>query len=196
MKWQLKSKPAILLVGLGNPGPDYTETRHNVGFKMIELLAEQLNLSVRKAFFHPCRWWVFEDDSHKLILVEPLTFMNRSGDVFPWLMKKFRVSPDSIIVLVDNMDLPPGTIRMKPKGSSAGHNGLKSIISRLGTGDFHRIYLGIGRPQHQRVVDHVLGVPDKEEKESMQSAYQKLLPLLLRLGKINLKELRDAIQRL
>lgn len=196
MRKLLKRKSGILVVGLGNPGPAYSDTRHNVGFQMIELLAEQLNLSVRQPFFHPCRWWQAEGEKHRLILAEPLTFMNRSGTVFPWLMKKFNVSVDSVIVLVDNMDLLPGTVRMKSKGSSAGHNGLKSIMSVLNTGNFHRIYLGIGRPQNVSVVDHVLGIPDDKDRASIKSALEKLLPVLVQLTQREALEIRNEIQHI
>ncbi len=154
----------MIVFGLGNPGPKYKETRHNVGFMALEKLAAKEELRLRKRCLHSYKW----ARSSSLTLVEPLTFMNNSGIVFPSLVK----GEDAVIVLVDNMDLPLGKIRVKRGGSSAGHNGLKSIINEIGA-DFIRIYIGIGRPQDGiSVVDHVLSRFSSDEMAQLDPALE------------------------
>jgi PTH1 family peptidyl-tRNA hydrolase len=104
------------------------------------------------------------------VLVEPLTYMNRSGEVFPSLVGKYEPVGGSLVVVCDNLDLPPGRLKLKRGGGTAGHKGLSSIVSVLGSGDFLRLYVGIGRPSDGDVVDHVLGVPDEGEAELYREA--------------------------
>jgi len=157
----------FLLAGLGNPGPAYAETRHNVGFLCLEGIAEKERLRLKRPFLADYALSVFYYGVKRVVLVKPLTYMNKSGIILPYLMKKYGVAADHLIVAVDNMDLPPGQCRLKLKGSSAGHNGLKSLIAHLGTSDFLRLYIGVGRPGEKvSVVDHVLGVPEGEERDS------------------------------
>jgi len=189
-------KHNIVIVGLGNPGENYKNTRHNVGFNLIELLVEQLNLSQGRSWLRPCTWWRKKSPSGDLILIKPLTFMNRSGDLFPWIKKKFHVVPEQIIVAVDNMDLPPGRLRMKPRGSSAGHNGLKSIIHITGSEDFHRLYIGIGRPVDKQIIEYVLGVPDVEDRNEINRSIFKAAEILHKLPSISTDEVRNAINNL
>ena len=126
----------MIVFGLGNPGPKYSKSRHNVGFMAIEKLAAQEGLSLRKRCLHSYKW----ARKGSLTLVEPLTFMNNSGIIFPHLVK----GEDRVVVIVDNMDLPVGRIRIRQGGSAAGHNGLKSIINNIGA-DFIRLYIGIAK---------------------------------------------------
>jgi len=122
--------------------------------------------------------------------------MNRSGDIFPGLLKKFRMNRESLLVLVDNMDLPPGQCRMKSKGSSAGHNGLKSISANLETGEYKRIYIGIGRPDLQTtVVDHVLGDIPEKEKERYTAAYEMCSKALMDLAEFSLGTVINEFNR-
>ena len=138
----------MVIFGLGNPGPEYEKTRHNVGFLTLERVAELKGVRLKKRLLKPYRLASFS--SHTL--VEPLTYMNNSGRVIPALVK----AEDKLIVIVDQMDLPPGKIRIRTKGGSAGHNGLKSVIEHYSE-DFIRVYIGIGRPEEGvSVVDHVL----------------------------------------
>ncbi|MDX9915520.1 MAG: aminoacyl-tRNA hydrolase [Sphaerochaeta sp.] len=144
----------LLVLGLGNPGPKYERTRHNVGFLAVESCAAFFQLRLKKRCFRLYRRATVGD---RALLVQPLTYMNKSGDV----LKHF--SPSSMVVVCDQMDLPAGTIRLKKGGSSAGHRGLASLMEHTGDGNFIRIYIGIGRPNGEEgVIDHVLGAIDDE----------------------------------
>jgi len=150
---------------------------------LIELLAEQLVLSMKKPIFRSYEYAGSSAGSHSLHLVKPLTYMNRSGDILPALMNRKEVESSRLIVVTDNMDLPVGRVRMKPRGSSAGHNGLKSVMSNLGTGDFFRLYVGIGRPEGDvSVVDHVLGDFSDGESELIRSSLERCAGILTRLS--------------
>jgi PTH1 family peptidyl-tRNA hydrolase len=127
--------PALLVVGLGNPGPRFDGTRHNVGFAVVEAVAERLQLRFRKPLFARYRATRIERRSDGLALAEPLTYMNNSGQVFPSLLRRYRVTSEGLLVVCDNLDLPPGRVRLKRGGGSAGHNGLSSIVKALGHGE-------------------------------------------------------------
>lgn len=115
--------------------------------------------------------------SDRLVLVKPLTFVNRSGDVIPRLLKKFQATPADLLVVFDQMDLAPGRMRLKPHGSAAGHNGLKSIDQALGNGFYHRLAIGVGRPSSSaEVVDHVLGAPSSEDLAVIQETLDRVVP--------------------
>lgn len=144
----------MLVLGLGNPGTKYERTRHNVGTLALESCAAFFQLRLKKRCFRLYRHAVIEGRAR---LVQPLTYMNRSGEV----LRYFDDSP--LVVLCDQMDLPPGTIRLRRGGSSAGQRGLMSLIEARGNGQFIRIYIGIGRPADgESVIDHVLGPIDDE----------------------------------
>ncbi|MDC7232396.1 MAG: aminoacyl-tRNA hydrolase [Spirochaetales bacterium] len=175
----LKNNKDLMIIGLGNPGPRYKQTRHNVGFDFVELLAGQLNLFLKKPLFKNYLYTSTFLADRRIHLVEPLTFMNRSGMILPSLMKKYSLQPEDVMIVTDNMDLPPGRCRMKPGGSSAGHNGLKSVIHYLDTKKFYRLYVGVGRPgDGETVVDHVLGQFSEKDynlvKEALQQAADTL----------------------
>ncbi|WP_319758367.1 aminoacyl-tRNA hydrolase [uncultured Sphaerochaeta sp.] len=140
-----------LILGLGNPGSKYANSRHNVGFDAVEACAAFFQVRLRKRCF---RLYRQAKVGSSVSLVEPLTYMNKSGEVMRYFPD---VKAEEIVVVCDQMDLPPGLIRIRRGGSSAGHNGLKSLISSLGSSNFTRIYIGIGRPDEGvSVVDHVL----------------------------------------
>ena len=143
-------KTDMFVFGLGNPGPEYDGTRHNVGFMTVEKMAAQKGVTLKKRCLR-----LFESakiNNGSDILVEPLTYMNKSGDIIPSLLRE----GDSLIVICDQMDLPPGKLRIRMKGGSAGHNGLKSVIQYWGE-DFIHVYIGIGHPEEGiSVPDHVL----------------------------------------
>ncbi len=140
-----------LILGLGNPGTKYANSRHNVGFDALEACAAFFQVHLRKRCF---RLYRQAKVGGSVFLVEPLTYMNNSGEVMQYFLG---VKPEDIVVVCDQMDLPPGLIRIRRGGGSAGHNGLKSLIGVLGSSDFTRIYIGIGRPaEGVSVVDHVL----------------------------------------
>ena len=162
---------------------------------MLELLAEQLSLSLKKPLFRNYCTGRFRDSTGTCVgLVKPLTFMNRSGDVIPGLLKKFRTDMTGLIVLTDNMDLPPGKVRMKFGGSTAGHNGLKSIIANTNSADFYRLYIGVGRPEKGHpVVDHVLGEFSRDQRILMEEAVEKAVYEILTLGEKSPGQVMNAI---
>ena len=175
----------MIVFGLGNPGPKYNRSRHNVGFMALEKLAAQEGLSLRKRCLHSYRW----ARKGSLTLVEPLTYMNNSGIIFPNLVK----DEDPIVVIVDNMDLPLGRIRIKNGGGDAGHNGLKSIIGSIGK-DFIRVYIGIGRPKDGiSVPDYVLSSFENDEWEPLNAAIDKAVDAISALQKG--EKLLNVIQR-
>ncbi len=147
-----------LILGLGNPGTKYEQSRHNVGFAVVEQSAAFFQVRLKKRCFRLYRYakLAIGDSSH--LLVQPLTYMNNSGDIAKHFPKQ---ACKDMIVVLDQMDLPLGMIRIREGGSSAGHNGLKSLIKQFGCSDFVRIYVGIGRPESGvSVVDHVLSPED------------------------------------
>ena len=140
----------MFVFGLGNPGPEYDGTRHNVGFMTVEKMAAQKGVTLKKRCLRSFKSAKINDGND--ILVEPLTYMNASGDIIPSLLKE----GDKLVVICDQMDLPPGKLRIRLKGGSAGHNGLKSIIGHWGE-DFIHVYIGVGHPEEGvSVPDHVL----------------------------------------
>jgi PTH1 family peptidyl-tRNA hydrolase len=135
-----------LIAGLGNPGPKYEKTRHNLGFMVLDLLAGRWGIPTEKnrgaAAVGRGRYL-----GEEILLVKPLAYMNRSGPVLASFVEREGLSIPQVLVLVDDLDLPLGTVRYRPKGGSAGHRGMESIVDSLGSSDFHRIRMGIGRPQ-------------------------------------------------
>ncbi len=168
----------IILVGLGNPGARFDGSRHNVGFEFIDSLAGALRCEPRKRFLKPLRLGVCRE--HGVVLVKPLTYMNRSGRVIPRLLRRFSAPLDHLVVVVDNMDLPPGEIRMKRRGGPTTHNGLKSIDEALESTEYPRLYIGVGRPSTgESVVDHVLGAFDDAQRVSVDDAIERVLPIVI-----------------
>ena len=140
------SLPISLIVGLGNPGGQYAETRHNAGFWFVDLLARKHGCVFRnESRFHGETCRIFQG-SRECRLLKPATFMNRSGQAVSSLAAYFRIPPEQILIAHDELDLPPGTVRLKQGGGHAGHNGLRDIISALGGRDFWRLRIGIDRP--------------------------------------------------
>ena len=142
-------------MGLGNPGPKYAGNRHNVGFMVLDRLAEVANISVSRAKFKGF-YGTGDLDGQSLVLLKPETFMNLSGQAVSAARSFFDVGTNRIIVLHDELDVPFSTLRLKQGGGHAGHNGLRSIMAEMGGGDFARLRIGIGRPQKGEVVDFVL----------------------------------------
>ena len=158
-----------LLVGLGNPGSEYNKTRHNVGFMVLEEMARQNNCSFRESKKLYGRTCEIGSGINKTRLLMPNTYMNESGKSVRSAKDWFNLNSHQLIVLVDDMDLPLGKIRVRTQGSSGGHNGLKSIINHLGTNEFKRLKIGIGSPSEiqkerkSKTVSHVLGRFSEEE---------------------------------
>jgi peptidyl-tRNA hydrolase, PTH1 family len=178
-----ESQPGIqLIIGLANPGKTYQETRHNAGAWLLTLLAERaathLHTDSKLHGYHA----LVKSPSHYHLLI-PTTFMNHSGKAVQACLHYFKIAPNNLLVLHDDIDLPVGTIKIKFGGGDGGHNGLKDIIRHTNTKEFYRCRIGVGRPMHQHdVVDYVLSPPSRTEKQAIQTAMMKipdLLPLLL-----------------
>ncbi len=164
-----------MVVGLGNPGDEYVDTRHNTGFKVIDLLAEALKVEVRKRKFG-ARFGSGEVVDKKLILLKPWQFMNRSGQAVATAAGFYKLGVGDVLVVTDDMDLEPGRIRIRAKGSAGGHNGLADIIDKLGTNEFARCRIGIGRSgeeTRQSRVDYVLDKPTGAEKLLLAGAVER-----------------------
>ena len=161
-----------LIVGLGNPDAKYRGTRHNVGFAALDRLAEKLGVSVDRVKFHglTCQTVI---DGHKVLLLKPTTYMNLSGQAVSAAASFYKLPPDHIIVLSDDISLDPGRLRVRKNGSAGGHNGLKSIIACIGSQDFPRIKIGVGSKPHPDydLADWVLGTFPLEQREMMSSTY-------------------------
>jgi PTH1 family peptidyl-tRNA hydrolase len=168
-----------IIVGLGNPGLRYRSSRHNVGFRILDRLARASNigLSQRRA---KAVVGEGEVDGHRVVLAKPRTFMNRSGDAVTYLMDRFRAKPQQILIVYDEMDLPPGRIRIRPGGSAAGHNGLKSIIGAVSTQQFPRLRVGIGKPGlGQDDISFVLGSFPIDENKLVTEATERAVEAAL-----------------
>lgn len=162
-----------LIVGLGNPGREYAGTRHNVGFDVADELAERMGVTFRRSWRFPAELAEGALEGERVILVKPRTFMNRSGEAVAPLMSKKGVTPADVIVVVDDVDLPLGRLRLRKAGSAGGHNGLKSIIASIGSDQFPRVRIGIGRDTARDTADHVLGRFTPEEQPVMAEAIRR-----------------------
>lgn len=161
-------KQMKMIVGLGNPGKKYEQTRHNVGFLAIDEIARKLDAPAMQSKFNGM-YTVVHRPEGKVMLVKPLTYMNLSGECVRPLMDYYNIDVEDVIVLYDDLDFPPGEMKMRQKGSAGGHNGMKSLIAHLGTTDFKRIRLGVGRPTNgMKITDYVLGNFSKEEMPDIQ----------------------------
>lgn len=161
-----------VIVGLGNPGPEYGQTRHNLGWLALDYLARRWRISFEK------RRLAFEASTNlhgtSVLLVRPIAWMNRTGPVVRAILDSRRLTPDALVVVYDDLDLPFGDIRLKPRGGSGGHNGMKSILESLGTIEICRLKLGIGRPQGSReVVDYVLSPFSPQECIELEAILER-----------------------
>ena len=151
------------MVGLGNPGPEYAETRHNVGFRVVEILSARWRTGPWRELCD-CLVSAKVGGDPSAVLAKPQTFMNRSGPALAALLRRSEVELSSVLVIHDDLDLPFGIVRIRLGGGHGGHNGLRSIVSSLGSGEFLRLKIGIGRPPSRKdVVDHVLSPFSPEE---------------------------------
>ena len=174
----------IYLIGLGNPGKKYSKSRHNIGFLLLEKLSKKYSANFLlkdklKSYFSEFK---INDSTYRLFL--PNTFMNNSGDAVRAIVNWYKINLDQIYIIVDDKDLPLGKIRFRKKGSSGGHNGLKSIIEQFQTNNFNRIRIGIGSPQSTKgtnsfnTISHVLGNISLEEKSILNKVYKKVIESL------------------
>jgi PTH1 family peptidyl-tRNA hydrolase len=158
-----------LIAGLGNPDKEYQGTRHNIGFEVVESLAEKFGVEVKKEKFGAALGQtVFEDK--KLILLKPLTYMNNSGQVIATVAGFYKLTAEQILVITDDMALEPGLIRIRASGSAGSHNGLADIVEKLGTENFSRLRVGIGEKGQMEGRDYVLSRPSQVEKELLDKA--------------------------
>lgn len=184
-----------MVLGLGNPGESYTHTRHNVGFQVVDLVAERLGCRFRKPFLQ--RFAIAKGVGRYagVVLSKPLTFMNRSGEILHQLLSRTDCTVSDILVVCDNLDLPVGSCRLKARGSSAGHNGLASLIQHAGTSDFKRLYVGIGRPPNGTVVEHVLGLPEVSERGALATAVRAAADGVLSLFEEPIEKVMNELNR-
>ncbi len=174
-----------LIVGLGNPGPQYQATRHNAGFWWLDLIAAQKGLSFRTDTRYKAQVAEFSLNGRSCRLLKPQAFMNLSGSAVQALAHFYKIPPEAILVAHDELDLPCGVAKLKKGGGHGGHNGLRDIHSKLATADYWRLRIGIDHPRHQHgqdVIDYVLGVPELTSKIAIDSALTRsydVLPLLL-----------------
>jgi PTH1 family peptidyl-tRNA hydrolase len=172
-----------LIVGLGNPGPEYEQTRHNAGFWLVDNLANTLpGCRLQRESRFNGMLAKTSIAGNEVWLLEPLTFMNRSGQSVGALARFFKIKPEEVLVVHDELDIAPGVAKLKKGGSSGGHNGLKDITAALGTQDYWRLRLGIGHPRNQNsqqaVADFVLHRPRKEEQELIEASIDKSLRIV------------------
>ena len=168
----LEVKDMYIIVGLGNPGKQYAHTRHNVGFDTIDILADKYNISVDiKKHKALCGKGMI--GGQKVVLAKPHTFMNLSGESVRELVDFYKIDPEEeLIVIYDDISLEPGQLRVRPKGSAGGHNGIKNIIAHLGTQVFKRVKVGVGeKPKGYDLADYVLGRFSKEDRILMEDAF-------------------------
>lgn len=164
----MPSENTWLIVGLGNPGPEYAKTRHNIGFRCLDILAQKLGCTVDRGKFQGL-YGQASYRGQKVYLLKPLTYMNLSGRSVVQLSAYFQIPPQRIIVLFDDISLDPGRLRVRPSGSAGGHNGIKSIIQELGSQDFPRVKIGVGAKPHPDfdLADWVLSPFTAQEEKAL-----------------------------
>ena len=168
------AKTTVLIVGLGNPGEKYAHTRHNAGFEVISRLEEHYGVKLRRRLLLQGMTAEVTDGETKIVLCEPHTFMNRSGECVRRLLVRFKVPQEQMLVIYDDIDLPPGKVRVRRNGGPGTHNGMRSIESCLGKTDFPRIRVGTGdRPKGQDLAAWVLGHPGPEERKLLEAAFDR-----------------------
>tara|TARA_Y100000768_G_scaffold248503_1_gene188604 strand:+ start:139 stop:738 length:600 start_codon:yes stop_codon:yes gene_type:complete len=172
----VEEHPPSLIVGLGNPDNNLLKTRHNIGFWFIDSLAEYLNITfkdnMKKGFYDV----EYKSDNIKIKLLKPMTYINDSGTPLKNFIRNTNIRHSQIIVVYDDLDLDAGKIRLKFSGGSGGHNGIKNIVEKLGTKDFWRLKIGIGKPADKNdVISYVLGKPSSNDKDQIISGIQSIL---------------------
>ncbi len=178
----------IYLIGLGNPGKKYSNSRHNIGFLILENLSKKYNSNflLKDKLRSSCSEFKINDSTYRLFL--PNTFMNNSGDAVRAIVDWYKINLDQLFIIVDDKDLPLGKIRFRKKGSSGGHNGLKSIIEKLQTNNFNRIRIGIGPlpsikgTNNFNTISHVLGNINSKEESTLEKVYKRVIESLEQLN--------------
>ncbi|WP_419420255.1 aminoacyl-tRNA hydrolase [Legionella sp. D16C41] len=168
-----------LIIGLKNPGPAYATTRHNAGSWFVEMLAKAYNVSFKLEKKLHTELAIIEQDGHSCRLLLPTTFMNQSGLATKETSQFYRINPNEILIVHDELDLPAGRIKLKAGGGHGGHNGLRDITQKLGSADFHRLRVGIGHPGHKDLVlNYVLGRPSLTDKQLILAALERAITIL------------------
>ena len=170
---------SCLIAGLGNPGPQYVDTRHNVGFWFVDALASRLGVSFAGQRRSSAEVAQADVSGERVWLVKPQSFMNRSGGPVAETLRYYKIAPERLLVVYDDLDLPPGSIRVRQMGGHGGHNGMRDIVRHLGTQEFGRLRLGIGHPGHaSQVSNYVLGRPDAAQRMAMEESIERALDAL------------------
>jgi peptidyl-tRNA hydrolase, PTH1 family len=186
----------LVVVGLGNPGERYAGTRHNVGFMVVDALAGSLGVVSRKRLFHSYTIGKGLHDGRALYLVKPLTYMNASGRAVREALRETGATAQNLCVVCDSLDLSPGNVRLKVKGSSGGQKGLQSVIESLGTDQFTRISIGIGRPEHKgQVIAHVLGSARSADAPLIDAAVDAAVRAVLALLRDGPEKVMNEVNR-
>ena len=193
------SKPIRLIAGLGNPGLQYRGTRHNMGYWLLDEIAAEkgLRFSADAKFFGEVAR--LKCEAGDIWLLKPTTYMNLSGSAVQAMASYYKIAPEEILIVHDELDIAPGCMKIKQGGGNAGHNGLKDITAKLSTPDFWRLRIGIGHPRvycpQQEVYDWVLGVPEPEHREAMQKCISAALKTLENLAKGNLEGVKRTVRK-
>jgi len=168
-----REPPALVIVGLGNPGPEYAGTRHNAGYWCIDTLADKHDITLERKN----RSAILGEGyigTHSVVLVKPRTFVNRSGAAVSYLQARYSQPNDKLLVVCDDINLAPGKLRLRRKGSAGGHNGIKSVIEAAGSQDFPRLRIGVGRPpEGTGQIEHVIGPMEPEDREIVDEAVER-----------------------
>ncbi|MBE6798236.1 MAG: aminoacyl-tRNA hydrolase [Ruminococcaceae bacterium] len=191
-----KSKYDFVVVGLGNPGTKYDKTRHNVGFRTLDLLIKDLEVTNEKSKFQS----LIRDakvGSKTVLLVKPQTFMNNSGSAVSEILQFYKIEPEKLIVISDDVSMDEGRLRIRASGSHGGHNGLRDIIELLGTDKFPRVRVGVGQKPHPDydLADWVLGKPDNEAKQKIDKAEEDAAKAVVTVVTKNLQDAMSKFNR-
>jgi PTH1 family peptidyl-tRNA hydrolase len=160
-----------LIAGLGNPGLSYKKTRHNAGFQALDALAERIGVRVKTKGFSAL-YGEGRIGNERVILCKPQTYMNLSGDAVQSLMHYYKLAPEQLIVLYDDIDLPIGSLRIRANGSAGSHNGMRSVVSCVGSENFPRIRIGVGKDESLQLRDYVLKRPSKAEQQMLEEVFE------------------------
>ncbi|MBR3281379.1 MAG: aminoacyl-tRNA hydrolase [Clostridia bacterium] len=177
-----------IIVGLGNPGKEYENTRHNLGYKVADLLSEKLKIKINKEKMEG-QYGNGKVGDEKVILLKPLTYMNLSGNCVSKFLNYYKVSPEDLIVIYDDIDIKVGKIRIKPNGNPGTHNGMKDITNKIGTKDFIRVRVGSGKPEFEMdLADYVLSNFKKEEMDDINKSIENASDAVVKLLKDGIAE--------
>lgn len=175
-----------LIVGLGNPEPEYSRTRHNMGFDVINILAEKYNISVSKKDFEGL-YGIGEIEGKRVILLKPLTYMNESGKSIVKAKNFYKVNPENIIIIYDDIDLDVGVVKIRKKGGAGTHNGMKSVIESIGTSEFPHIRVGTGKPIFKELlIPHVLEKLNEDKYKELVPSIKKAMTMVIEIIKSNI----------